>query len=173
MFPWPRMKQNPQALDTNVFVSCKSEESYGGSSKENVGQADVVMQILNLLRTKRNATESSPSETPLSVTILSPYSRQVKHLRGRLANDSALSKNTEVHTIDGFQGREAEVIIFTTVRSNASSDIGFLEDERRLNVALTRAQLGRIIVGNELTLREGSEIWGRAIKDCTKVELPK
>lgn len=159
------------------------------------------MKILKFLRTNRNATESSEPEEPLSVTILSPYSRQVKLLRSMLANDSTLSKNTEVHTIDGFQGREAEVIIFTTVRSNNNNDIGFLQDERRLNVALTRAQLARIIVGNENTLREpdspwrkerGGEdgesgpgegadqalsearkLWGRAIKDCTKVELPQ
>ncbi|KEP53488.1 RNA-dependent RNA polymerase [Rhizoctonia solani 123E] len=195
-FPWPRgTERNPNALNTNVFVSCKSEESYGRSSKENVGQAEVVMRILKLLRTRRNATEAS-DPPPLSITILSPYSRQVKLLRGMLDNDSTVSKNTEVHTIDGFQGREAEVIIFTTVRSNPSGDIGFLEDERRLNVALTRAQLGRIIVGNEDTLgyvhlpdkkgeqarvdtseddmpHRGNEVWGRAIRDCKRVQLPE
>ncbi|KAH7343653.1 RNA dependent RNA polymerase-domain-containing protein [Rhizoctonia solani] len=196
-FPWPRgTEQSPNALNTNVFVSCKTEESYGRSSKENVGQAGVVMQILKLLRTRRNATETSDLPPVLSITILSPYSRQVKLLRGMLENDSTVSKNTEVHTIDGFQGREAEVIIFTTVRSNPSGDIGFLEDERRLNVALTRAQLGRIIVGNEDTLgyvhgpekrgepgqrdasgdevpHRGNEVWARAIKDFRRVQLPE
>ncbi|CAE7099567.1 unnamed protein product [Rhizoctonia solani] len=191
-FPWPRgTEQNPNALNTNVFVSCKSEESYGRSSKENIGQAEVVMRILKLLRSRRNATEASDPPPALSITILSPYARQVKLLRGMLDNDSTVSKNTEVHTIDGFQGREAEVIIFTTVRSNASGDIGFLEDERRLNVALTRAQLGRIIVGNEDTLgfvhapekkeqeqeddmpHRGNEVWGRAIRDCKRVQLPE
>ncbi|CCO32890.1 RNA-dependent RNA polymerase 2 Short=AtRDRP2 [Rhizoctonia solani AG-1 IB] len=176
-FPWPRgTEQGSNALNTNIFVSCKSEESYGRSSKENIGQAEVVMRILKLLRTRHNATEESGLPPALSITVLSPYSRQVKLLRGMLDKDPTVSKNTEVHTIDGFQGREAEVIIFTTVRSNSSGDIGFLEDERRLNVALTRAQLGRIIVGNEDTLghvharedegtsdniaHKGNEIWG-------------
>ncbi|CAE6538465.1 unnamed protein product [Rhizoctonia solani] len=189
-FPWPRgTEQSPNALNTNVFISCKSEESYGRSSKENVGQAEVVMRILKLLRTRRNATEASDPPPSLSITILSPYSRQVKLLKGMLDNDSTVSKDTEVHTIDGFQGREAEVIIFTTVRSNPSGDIGFLEDERRLNVALTRAQLGRIIIGNEDTLsyvhargeqaseddipHRGNEVWGRAIRDCKSVQLPE
>lgn len=186
-------------LNTNVFISCKSEESYGGASKENIGQADVVMHVLELLRTNRAPSESTGPETdppgkpsdatrPLSITILSPYSRQVRLLRDQLSKASpAIAANTEVYTIDGFQGREAEVIIFTTVRSNASGDIGFLEDERRLNVALTRAQLGRILIGNEATLcakreaepgaeggaapRPASTVWERAVKDCVKVEL--
>ncbi|QRV85064.1 RNA-dependent RNA polymerase [Ceratobasidium sp. AG-Ba] len=179
-FPWPRGRYS---LNTNVFVSCKGEESYEGTSKENASQADTVMRILELLRTNRINSASSEhalasmghsqdATTPLSVTILSPYSRQVRLLRARLQANPLLAANTNAFTIDGFQGREAEVIVFTTVRSNASGDIGFLEDERRLNVALTRAQLGRIIVGNETTLRAGSEVWDRAVKDCTRVELP-
>ncbi|KAG9103719.1 hypothetical protein FRC06_008576 [Ceratobasidium sp. 370] len=181
-FPWPH---RAGSLNTNVFVSCKGEESYGGASKENVSQADTAIHILQLLRTQRNASGSSggipgdpePSQNavaPLSVTILSPYSRQVRLLRARLADISpAIAANTEAHTVDGFQGREAEVIVFTTVRSNASADIGFLDDERRLNVALTRAQLGRIIIGNESTLcarKEDTqlpqwEVWDRAVRD--------
>ncbi|KAJ1308794.1 hypothetical protein OPQ81_004484 [Rhizoctonia solani] len=189
-FPWPRgTEQDPNALNTNVFVSCKSEESYGRSSKDNVGQAEVVMRILKLLRTRPSPTQESGIPPALSITILSPYARQVKLLRGMIDKDSTVSRNTEVHTIDGFQGREAEVIIFTTVRSNPNGDIGFLEDERRLNVALTRAQLGRIIVGNEDTLayvhgrekgaagddspHRGNEVWGRAIRDCRRVQLPE
>ncbi|KAF8760213.1 AAA domain [Rhizoctonia solani] len=186
-FPWPReTERGPNSLNTNVFVSCKSEESYGRSSKENIGQAEVVVRTLKLLRTRRDATDESTPPPALTIAILSPYSRQVKLLKGMLDKDSTLSKNTEVHSIDGFQGREAEIIIFTTVRSNPSGDIGFLEDERRLNVALTRAQLGRIIIGNEDTLgyahsreqgdadtsedmtRKGNEIWRRAIKDCKR-----
>ncbi|KAF8709476.1 AAA domain, partial [Rhizoctonia solani] len=189
-FPWPReTERGPNSLNTNVFVSCKSEESYGRSSKENIGQTEVVVRILKLLRTRRDATDESTPPPALTIAILSPYSRQVKLLKGMLDKDSTLSKNTEVHTIDGFQGREAEIIIFTTVRSNPSGDIGFLEDERRLNVALTRAQLGRIIIGNEDTLgyahsreqgdadtsedmtRKGNEIWRRAIKDCKRLCL--
>lgn len=158
------------------------------------------MHILELLRTDRapadttgpesdSPRESSSATQPLSITILSPYARQVRLLRTQLSAASpAIAANTEVYTIDGFQGREAEVIIFTTVRSNASGDIGFLEDERRLNVALTRAQLGRIVVGNEATLcakkevdpgeegeatlNGGTTVWERAVKDCVRVELP-
>lgn len=59
---------------------------------------------------------------------------------------------SKVNTIDSFQGSEKEVIIFSCVRSNKNSNLGFLTDYRRINVALTRAKHGMIIVGNAATL---------------------
>jgi len=61
----------------------------------------------------------------------------------------------EVKTVDGFEGREKEVILFSTVRNNVAGHIGFLGDRRRLNVGLTRAKRALFIVGSIRTLREG------------------
>ena len=79
------------------------------------------------------------------IGIISPYADQVK----------IIDNNTpvEVKTVDGFQGREKEIIIISTVRSNDDGNIGFLKDLRRLNVAITRAKRKLIIIGNKETLK--------------------
>ena len=78
------------------------------------------------------------------IGIISPYADQVKIIQDMTP--------VEVKTVDGFQGREKEIIIISTVRSNINGNIGFLKDLRRLNVAITRAKRKLIIVGNKDTL---------------------
>lgn len=63
--------------------------------------------------------------------------------------------NIEIKTVDGFEGREKDVIIFSTVRNNSAGHIGFLADCRRLNVGLTRARRSLFIVGSISTLKQG------------------
>ena len=79
------------------------------------------------------------------IGIISPYADQVKIIQEQTP--------VEVKTVDGFQGREKEIIIISTVRSNNNGNIGFLKDLRRLNVAITRAKRKLIIIGNKETLK--------------------
>jgi superfamily I DNA and/or RNA helicase len=75
-------------------------------------------------------------------------------LKGNLSK--AGLKGIEVNTVDGFQGREKEIIVISTVRSNANRELGFLRDQRRMNVAVTRARRQCILVADADTLRTES-----------------
>ncbi|QDS98461.1 AAA domain-containing protein [Adhaeretor mobilis] len=84
---------------------------------------------------------------PSQIAVIAPYAAQVRLLRNRLQLEGL-----EVDTVDGFQGREKEVVIITFVRSNTTGEIGFLSDTRRTNVALTRAKRALRIIGDSATL---------------------
>uniref|UniRef100_A0A0D2XF79 DNA2/NAM7 helicase-like C-terminal domain-containing protein n=1 Tax=Fusarium oxysporum (strain Fo5176) TaxID=660025 RepID=A0A0D2XF79_FUSOF len=90
---------------------------------------------------------------------------------------SSISYRIEVSSIDGFQGREADVIVFVTVRYNEHREIGFLKDMRRMNVALTQARSALLVVGSRVTLTEGTadeesaSMWRRLLGSLTEVKL--
>ncbi len=79
------------------------------------------------------------------IGVISPYMDQVEFLRNMIP--------VEVKTVDGFQGREKEIVLISTVRSNKNNNIGFLDDIRRLNVSITRAKRKLIIIGDSSTLK--------------------
>ncbi len=101
-----------------------------------------------------------PGETPGNLPdmgILSPYREQVLHLEELLREDPLLaplllSRQITISTIDGFQGQERDVIYISLVRSNAKHEIGFLQDYRRMNVAMTRARMVLVVVGDSATI---------------------
>ena len=94
--------------------------------------------------------------TPQQIGIVTPYEGQRSYvvnymqLHGTMKKD--LYKEIEVASVDAFQGREKDYIILSCVRSNEHQGIGFLNDPRRLNVALTRAKYGVVILGNPKVL---------------------
>lgn len=107
--------------------------------------------------------------------IISPYSQQVYDIKKKIQeNDNSLHCNVEVNTVDGFQGREKDIIIFSTVRSRKENEkptdrktIGFLKDKRRMNVSLSRARLSLIVVGNAKRLKI-SKVWRSLIEFAMK-----
>ena len=160
-FPWPTI--NGTVIPT-VFVQCGEEEDMGSRSKSNEGQVNVVHKLLPLLSSQDPDAAQEPRLSDLKVTVLSPYTKQIQALRHRLPSSVICS------TIDSFQGRESDIIIFSTVRCNVEGDVGFLDDPRRLNVMWTRARLALIIVGDRKTM-SGNPLWKRALDACTEVDL--
>jgi len=119
-------------------------------SKVNKDEAEVVVGIVKQLI-------SGGHVTPKQIGVITPYSGQMALLMEMFERAGGTKKGQPyhkltVHTVDGFQGREKDIIIFSTVRANAQGRVGFLNDWRRLNVALTRARTGLIVVGHEPTL---------------------
>ena len=87
--------------------------------------------------------------------IISPYKAQVQYLRGRIKSSDALRPYRSlltVNTVDGFQGQERDVVFISLVRANEEGQIGFLSDLRRMNVAMTRARMKLVILGEAETL---------------------
>ncbi|KAI9291185.1 hypothetical protein K502DRAFT_271510, partial [Neoconidiobolus thromboides FSU 785] len=85
---------------------------------------------------------------PSQIAILSPYNAQVTQLKLKFQE----IKELEIGTIDGFQGREKEVICLSLVRSNNQNQVGFLLDYRRMNVAITRAKRQLFIIADSNTV---------------------
>ena len=136
-----------------------NEEADLFGSKYNETEAMIVRQISGVIR--QNIVG------PVSVSILSPYAAQVARL-SHLENSVVKDMHVRVCTIDGFQGQESDIIIFSAVRSNKKNKIGFLSDLRRLNVAITRARFSLIIVCNVNTVSENTT-WDALISHATEV----
>eukprot|EP01022_Parablepharisma_sp_SALTPOND_P033404 TRINITY_DN88663_c0_g1_i1.p11 TRINITY_DN88663_c0_g1~~TRINITY_DN88663_c0_g1_i1.p11 ORF type:complete len:173 (-),score=12.35 TRINITY_DN88663_c0_g1_i1:73-591(-) len=94
------------------------------------------------------------SQLKLSIGVVSPYAAQVERLRNELTplTRKIPSLDLEVSTIDGYQGREKDAIIISMVRSNDKSVVGFIAEEKRMNVAITRARMFVAIVGDSSTI---------------------
>ncbi len=81
------------------------------------------------------------------IGIITPYDDQVDLIRSIIQDEEI-----EIHTVDGYQGREKEIIILSLVRSNKKGELGFLTDLRRLNVSITRAKRKLVVIGDSETL---------------------
>ena len=114
------------------------------SSRENPYEAELAARLAeNLLWAGIAASD---------VGVITPYADQVDLIRERLREREVPIDQLEVQTVDGFQGREKEAVLVTLVRSNERDEVGFLRDERRLNVALTRARRKLVVVGDASTV---------------------
>jgi superfamily I DNA and/or RNA helicase len=91
----------------------------------------------------------------IDVGVISPYRAQVQYLRRLIMKNEYLKpfrRSISVNTVDGFQGQERDIIVVSLVRSNDEGQIGFLRNLRRMNVAITRARMKLIIIGDQSTM---------------------
>jgi superfamily I DNA and/or RNA helicase len=125
-------------------------ESFGRINKD---EAELTLLALEQYFTKIGKTRIL--EERLDVGIISPYRAQVQYLR-RLFKKREFFKPyrhlISVNTVDGFQGQERDIILISLVRANDEGQIGFLRDLRRMNVAITRARMKLIILGDATTM---------------------
>jgi len=166
-FPWP-VPQKPMFFYNSMG---QEEISVSGTSYLNRTEASMVEKIVTLLLQK--------GVTPPQLGVVTPYEGQrsfiVSHFQRAGSLKSDLYNNIEVASVDSFQGREKDFIILSCVRSNDRLGIGFLNDPRRLNVALTRARCGLIVLGNAKLLSK-QPLWNSLLvhfkKQACVVEGP-
>lgn len=143
-FPWPR-EEFPVA-----FISVQGNELDDGVSKYNEEEAAAACEAVKMLLQGGQCRVSD-------IAVVTPYAAQarvIRRLTRRLTGASG-PPYIEVSSVDGFQGREKEAVVFSAVRSNDYGAIGFTSDWRRINVSFTRARRALIVIGNDQTLRRG------------------
>lgn len=132
-----------------------NQEQFVGESfgRVNKGEAELTLKSLQDYFTKIGKARILDEQ--IDVGVISPYRAQVQYLR-RLLKQREFFKPYRrlitVNTVDGFQGQERDIILISMVRANENGEIGFLRDLRRMNVAITRARLKLIILGDVATL---------------------
>jgi superfamily I DNA and/or RNA helicase len=142
-----KVEENEDTSASVLFIDTAyasfNESSDEQDSKFNQGEANCVVRYLKTLL--------QLGVNPLDMAIISPYNGQVRLIKELL---SGTIPELEIGTVDGFQGREKQVVIVSLVRSNDKGDVGFLSEERRLNVAMTRPKRHLCMIGDSNTLRQ-------------------
>lgn len=149
------LEDDQDALETPVVffdtAGCEYFERLDGDGDEgsrcNENEATIVHNWV--------ATLVAAGITPPQIGIITPYQSQVALLTSLLR--SIYGPELEIGTVDGMQGREKEAVVISLVRSNDKREVGFLKDERRLNVAMTRARRHLCVVGDSSTVQHGSK----------------
>ena len=101
------------------------------------------MDEVSTVRALVQHLEQNQSKKPLKIGVITPYQAQIRKLK-YLERSSESGNSVVVNTVDGFQGSECDIVVFSAVRSNSRKSVGFLSDFRRLNVMLTRPKLGLV-----------------------------
>lgn len=141
-----------------IWIDTSGTEAYEqfvGESFGRINKKEAVLTLEKLQEYFEKTGKQRILDESIDVGIISPYRAQVQYLRQQIKKKEFFRpyrKLISVNTVDGFQGQERDIIIISLVRSNNEGQIGFLSDLRRMNVAITRARMKLIIMGNAETL---------------------
>ena len=144
-------------IDTSQFdlPLTSFKEEFVGESFGRINKAEAELTLLTLQNYFEKIGKQRLLDERIDVGIISPYRAQVQYLRRLLMKREYFKpfrRLISVNTVDGFQGQERDIIVISLVRSNDEGQIGFLRDLRRMNVAITRARMKLIILGNAPTM---------------------
>ena len=131
------------------------QEEFVGESYGRINKAEARLTLEQLQRYIEKIGKERFLDERIDAGIISPYKAQVQYLRQLLRKEPFFKPYRPyltVNTVDGFQGQERDIILISLVRANEDGQIGFLSDLRRMNVAITRARMKLIILGNAATL---------------------
>lgn len=146
-FDWPVVW-----LDTS---ECDFTEDTKEESTSRINRQEAELAVGRLKEYMEKIGKDRILEERIDFGLISPYKAQVQYIRGLIKRDSFFKPFRSlltVHTVDGFQGQERDVILISLVRANTDGQIGFLHDLRRMNVAMTRARMKLVILGDASTL---------------------
>ena len=158
----------PQFPPYRFFNIKDGQEKLGrGKSIFNVAEADAAVALVDMLCTRLPTVKFASK-----IGIITPYKQQVGQLKSRFQKrfGNSILDVIDFNTVDGFQGQEKEIIIFSCVRAGYGRGIGFLADMRRMNVGLTRAKCSLFVLGSARSL-QNSEFWGDLVYDAQKRNL--
>ena len=147
-------------IDTSEFElpedsSLTFKEEFVGESFGRINKAEAELTLLALENYFKKIGKERILDERIDVGIISPYRAQVQYLRRQLEKKEWVKPFRHlisVNTVDGFQGQERDIILISLVRANDEGQIGFLRDLRRMNVAITRARMKLIILGDASTM---------------------
>ena len=146
-------EDSASAANQNSDLNFK--EQFVGESFGRINKAEAELTLLTLAEYFTKISKRRVLEERIDVGIISPYRAQVQYLKKLIKKYEFFKpyrRLISVNTVDGFQGQERDVILISLVRSNDEGQIGFLKDLRRMNVAMTRARMKLIILGNKDTM---------------------
>ena len=150
-------EESEEQENSSIFTHHSSlyKEQFVGESFGRINKAEAELTLLTLAEYFTKIGKRRVLEERIDVGIISPYRAQVQYLKKLIKKYEFFKpyrRLISVNTVDGFQGQERDVILISLVRSNDEGQIGFLKDLRRMNVAMTRARMKLIILGNKDTM---------------------